>query len=167
MNTATELLREALESLEEWKEERNATCVDVLIEDIRVFLAAEKEADEPTDILTIAYQLGYQEGKKTRPEPETEEPVAWGQPDACGNIVETITPDDKTHTKAPKGWADIYSVPLYTRPEPARKPLPEKIDPILRTAGSMKYHPSYVAGWNNCIDAMSNGAEARKPMTRE
>ena len=54
------------------------------------------------------------------------EPVAWGQPDACGNIVETITPDDKTHTKAPKGWADIYSVPLYTRPSPARKPMTEE-----------------------------------------
>jgi hypothetical protein len=56
-----------------------------------------------------------------------DEPVAWGQPDACGNIVETITPEDKTHTKAPKGWADIYSVPLYTRPEPAiRKPMTEE-----------------------------------------
>jgi len=54
MSTATELLREALESLEEWKEERNATCDDVLIEDIRVFLAAEKEADEP-----VAY--GYKD----------------------------------------------------------------------------------------------------------
>jgi hypothetical protein len=53
------------------------------------------------------------------------------------------------------------------RPEPARKPLPEKIDPILRTVGSMSCSPSYVAGWNNCIDAMSNGAEARKPMTEE
>jgi hypothetical protein len=30
---------------------------------------AEPEADEPTDILTIAYQLGYQEGKKSKPEP--------------------------------------------------------------------------------------------------
>lgn len=30
---------------------------------------AETEADEPTDILTIAYQLGYQEGKKFRPSP--------------------------------------------------------------------------------------------------
>lgn len=29
----------------------------------------EPEADEPTDILTIAYQLGYQEGKKFRPKP--------------------------------------------------------------------------------------------------
>lgn len=69
---------------------------DTLEKDIKTFLAAEPEA----------------------------EPVAWGQPDACGNIVETITPDDKTHTKAPKGWADIYSVPLYTRPEP------EENDPV-------------------------------------
>jgi hypothetical protein len=30
---------------------------------------AASEADEPTDIPTIAYQLGYQAGKKTRPEP--------------------------------------------------------------------------------------------------
>ena len=29
----------------------------------------EPEADEPTDILQIAYQLGFQEGKKTKPEP--------------------------------------------------------------------------------------------------
>ena len=63
----------------------------------------------------------------SRLEPEADEPVAWGQPDACGNIVETINPEDKTHTKAPKGWADIYSVPLYTRPEPAiRKPMTDE-----------------------------------------
>jgi hypothetical protein len=64
----------------------------------------------------------------------------------------------------------LGKLPLYLhppRPDPARKPLPEKIDPILRILGSMRCSPSYVAGWNNCIDAMSNGAEARKPMTHE
>jgi hypothetical protein len=45
MSTATELLRRALESLEDWKEERNATCDDVLIEEIRAFLAAETEKE--------------------------------------------------------------------------------------------------------------------------
>jgi hypothetical protein len=36
---------------------------------------AASEADEPTDIPTIAYQLGYQEGKKTRPSPATRKPM--------------------------------------------------------------------------------------------
>ena len=96
MSTTTELLNLALRRLESYEEECGSDVVDMeVMEEIRTFLDAEPEA----------------------------EPVAWGQPDACGNIVETITPDDKTHTKAPKGWSDIYSVPLYTRPESARKPM--------------------------------------------
>jgi hypothetical protein len=43
--------------------------------------------------------------------PVVQEPVAWGQPDALGNIVDTISPDDKLTDM--KMWADQYSVPLY------------------------------------------------------
>jgi hypothetical protein len=36
---------------------------------------AASEADEPTDIPTIAYQLGYQEGKKSKPSPAIRKPM--------------------------------------------------------------------------------------------
>lgn len=39
------------------------------------------------------------------------EPAAWGQPDACGNIVETISPYEKEGEM--KAWANQYSIPLY------------------------------------------------------
>ena len=35
-------------------------------------------------------------------------------PDALGNIVETISPDEKITDM--KAWADQYSVPLYATP---------------------------------------------------
>lgn len=37
--------------------------------------------------------------------------VAWGQPDAAGNIVDTITALDKTGEM--KAWEAQYSIPLY------------------------------------------------------
>ena len=51
------------------------------------------------------------------------EPVAWGAPDALGNIVETISPDEKITDM--KAWADQYSVPLYAAP-PQRHGIGEK-----------------------------------------
>lgn len=56
--------------------------------------------------------------------------------------------------------SQISAHPL--RPEPATKLLPKKIDPIL-----IKHSPNYVSGWNNCIDAIRDGAQAMKPMTEE
>lgn len=63
-------------------------------------------------------------------EVDRSEPVAWGQPGACGCIVETITPDDKLHTKAPKGWTDIYSVPLYLHQPTKTAPKPMTVEEI-------------------------------------
>ncbi len=48
------------------------------------------------------------------------EPVAWGMPDAEGNMSDSITHDEKQTDM--KGWAQQYSTPLYTAP-PQRKPL--------------------------------------------
>jgi len=45
----------------------------------------------------------------------TQEPVAWGMPDAEGNIVDTITAFDKTGEMKP--WEEQYSIPLYTAKE--------------------------------------------------
>ena len=45
-----------------------------------------------------------------------QEPVAWGQPDAERNIVDTVTADDKA--QAHDGWANQYTVPLYKRGTP-------------------------------------------------
>ena len=96
-------------------------------------------------------------------EPEADEPVGWVAFNLESNCYmwSYIYFDSKGRDL---GWGSKYELrPIYShppRPEPARKPLPEKIDPILRTVGSMSCTPSYVAGWNNCIDAMSNGAEA-------
>ena len=45
-----------------------------------------------------------------------QEPVAWGQPDAERNIVDTVTADDKA--QAHDGWAYQYTVPLYKRGTP-------------------------------------------------
>lgn len=42
------------------------------------------------------------------------DPAAWGQPDACGNIIESISPDEKITDM--KAWADQYSVALYSKP---------------------------------------------------
>lgn len=98
------------------------------------------------------------------PAEPADEPVAWIEHEWNGTGSRQL----HFERRAPRLRDEVASpvwTPLYTKPSPSRKPIPEKIDPILRTAGSMKYHPSYVAGWNNCIDAMSNGAEARKPMT--
>lgn len=92
------------------------------------------------------------------------EPVAWVHCKGDYRVIKSWSINDDHKVR---GWTQY---PLYLhppRPEPARKPLPEKIDPILRILGSTSCSPSYVAGWNNCIDAMSNGAEARKPMTKE
>jgi hypothetical protein len=93
-------------------------------------------------------------------EPEAE-PVAWIQP----NHLEKAQFMPFLCRVEPKQRDDF--IPIYAKPEPSRKPLPEKIDPILRSARGVRYSPNYVAGWNNCIDAMSNGAEARKPMTED
>ena len=43
--------------------------------------------------------------------------VAWGQPDAAGNIVETISPDEKVGEM--KAWAAQYTSPLVKQEEPA------------------------------------------------
>ena len=42
------------------------------------------------------------------------EPCAWGMPDAEGNIIESISPDEKIGEM--KGWAAQYNVPLYLSP---------------------------------------------------
>jgi hypothetical protein len=93
----------------------------------------------------------------SNPSDDAEEPVAQV----------SMTNSSKAYVTAPNIPPGTLLYRHPPRPEPARKLLPEKIDPILRTVGSMRYSPNYVAGWNNCIDAMSNGAEARKPMTKE
>ena len=45
---------------------------------------------------------------------KTFDPIAWGQPDAAGNIVDSISPDEKITDM--KEWADQYSVALYAEP---------------------------------------------------
>ena len=53
---------------------------------------------------------------------EQGEPVAWGMPDACGNIVEAVTADDVGQSGELKAWRAQYSVPLYTAaPAPERE----------------------------------------------
>lgn len=42
--------------------------------------------------------------------------VAWGQPDAAGNIVETISPYEKEGDM--KEWAAQYKIPLVKQPDP-------------------------------------------------
>lgn len=74
MSNATELLSRALEAYDH-KEEPCFERLHHAFEDIRAYLATEPEADEPTDIPTIAYQLGYQEGKKTRSLPAIRKPM--------------------------------------------------------------------------------------------
>ena len=46
-------------------------------------------------------------------------PVAWGAPDALGNIIDTITSNDKTGEL--RLWESQYSVPLYTAEVPAEQ----------------------------------------------
>ena len=129
--------------------------------DDEVWKISKQNADDYEYFRAIEAKL-KEKNHPPRPEPEAE-PVAWGYKNPLGEITDCIS--DSLH-KGVEGKGS-FNIPLYTRPEPARKPLPEKIDPILRTVGSMSCTPSYVAGWNNCIDAMSNGVEARKPMTEE
>lgn len=129
MSTATELLRRALKDLEEGLRPIDK---DILIEEIRTFLAVEPEA----------------------------EPVAWTNETELNSFIGNW---GALMWKNP----DKGDIPLYRHqlnPQQARKPLPKKIDPILRSARGVKYSPNYVAGWNNCIDAMNDGAEARKPV---
>jgi hypothetical protein len=82
MSTANELLRRALDALERME------AVHSTIKDIRSFLAAEPEADEP---------------------------AAWMHPN--GGVIQTrLTGLDR----------DTYTIPLYTRPLPSRKPMTEE-----------------------------------------
>ena len=48
-------------------------------------------------------------------EPVKGKPVAWGMPDANGNIVDTITELDRVGDMTK--WAEQYSTPLYTHPQ--------------------------------------------------
>jgi NAD(P)-dependent dehydrogenase (short-subunit alcohol dehydrogenase family) len=143
MSTAIELLRRADEICSRIWDPK----AEELSENIRTFLAAEPEA-EPVAWIDIT-------DEELEDMHEEDQFGLFCDADEFVDIARAVIAKFKYRNLHPP------------RPEPARKPLPEKIDPILRTAGSMKYHPSYVAGWNNCIDAMSNGAEARKPMTDE
>jgi len=188
MSKERDLLRRALAHLEWCGEERYGEDLEA---DIRTFLAAAPEAKpvawiQPNHLDKAQFMpfLCRVEPKQrddfiplyTRPEPETEEPVAWGQPDACGNIVETITPDDKTHTKAPKGWADIYSVPLYTRPEPESEPAlltKEELESIMldwMNTPKSRNHELYVAVQKAVLKKNlihTRPEPSRKPMTEE
>lgn len=54
------------------------------------------------------------------------QPVAWGMPDANGNIVDVMTDLDKC--EGMKKWGEQYSVPLYLHPPtPARHDAPESV----------------------------------------
>lgn len=52
------------------------------------------------------------------------EVMAWGMPDALGNIVESISPTEKVTDF--KAWAAQYSIPLYATP-PSAVPVVEQL----------------------------------------
>ena len=67
------------------------------------------------DDIKLVAEFAWKNGAYKAEQPVSQETVAWGQPDACGNIVDSITPYDK-ETPDMQKWAAQYSVPLYTLP---------------------------------------------------
>jgi hypothetical protein len=131
MSTATELLSRALDALVEEAQYHNDIMLrwhDVFL-DIRTFLATETEAEPVGEIdgLARACNLAGVDYKDflrikaympipPRPEPEAE-PVAWIQP----NHLDKAQFMPFLCRVEPKQRDDF--IPLYTRPEPARKPM--------------------------------------------
>ena len=119
MSTATELLRRALNSLNNLEDQLKDLGYGwlggpQLREEIETFLAAE---------------------------PETEEPVAWIQP----NHLDKAQFMPFLCRVEPKQRDDF--IPLYTRPEPARKPMThEEIIQGVTVDTSDDFHAGYWAG---------------------
>jgi hypothetical protein len=149
MSNPVELLRRALDYID-----RNYNRGLQLHEEIRAFLDAEPEAEPDTwqdltdeeiddckpvggiaplndgykvDGLWMydfadAVQEAVQE-KNSPPKPEQEaEPVAWGYKDRSGEISACIS----RQSAEDAGTQGDYKIPLYTRPEPKRKPMTEE-----------------------------------------
>lgn len=65
---------------------------------------------------TLGQRLAYRDKlRKLIADCKHYDATAWGQPDAAGNIIESISPDEKLSDM--KAWADQYSVALYSEPK--------------------------------------------------
>jgi hypothetical protein len=141
MSNATELLRRALETLE-WCDEE--CCDEPLEEAIRDFLAAEKEAEpvgfeftipskelvryhNDEDCIEIKVDLPrYPAGSRfypPKPAKTEAKPVAWRLRLPLKNVWHFQDDQESVEALCLKGW---IAEPLYTRPEPARKPMTEE-----------------------------------------
>jgi hypothetical protein len=78
-------------------------------------LVAEKEREQESDVLTIAYMSGFYDGKKAQPKVE-QEPVAWRwiPSEVWGTYVLS---DDLEKAELAKEHG-IKIEPLYTHPQP-------------------------------------------------
>ena len=118
MSNATELLRRALEHLDlAYKHGKD------LDKDIRAFLAAEPEAEPVTDNLLVKMFEALEAGLSIRPN------------SVFHDLIEKHLSDSKTYhigwvnkERNLLSWDKVYEdmEPLYTRHEPARKPMTER-----------------------------------------
>ena len=75
---------------------------------------------------------------------KNQEPVAWGMPDAAGNIVDTLA--DAERVEDVTQWSAQFNVPLFAAPTPpVREPLTDaEIEAIARAHGTV--------GWQTLAD---------------
>jgi hypothetical protein len=106
-------------------------------------LTGLKEHEEAITALRTAIQ-----------EAEKVEPVAWGMPDAVGNIVDTITENDRQEDTT--SWSSQYTAPLYLAPPPAQpaKPLSDaEIDAAWRSVDYTQPYEQFRMSIGRAIEA--------------
>ena len=81
------------------------------------------------------------------------EVMAWGMPDALGNIVESISPTEKVTDF--KAWAAQYSIPLYATP-PSAVPVVEQL------LSALMYHRDQTRPINTTTEAIAAGQQYLK-----
>jgi hypothetical protein len=76
---------------------------------------------ELTSNVYDAFDKGYAQAKIDLAEKAVEQnPVAWGEPNGIGDVIDVITDDDRKHDVTQ--WSKSYTLPLYAHP-PKREPL--------------------------------------------
>lgn len=64
------------------------------------------------------------QGQADQEQAVEQEPVAWGEPNGIGDVIDVITDDDRKHDVTQ--WSKSYTLPLYAHP-PKRKPLSDSV----------------------------------------
>ena len=86
--------------------------------------------------------------KATRPAPPVQEPVAWMYPDDYERMLTSETFCTVYSVEVGSATRGKSTVPLYTTP-PAQPAVPDAM-----TSADIQEHIEYVAGWNECRQAM-------------